>query len=190
MYSDRLDFFRMPMKTLYLDAGHTQGKDPGAVALGTTEHEEVARLADQVMELLHLPGWEVAIVPKGLLLPGKIAWINQHATEEDVLISLHMNSASPAARGVEVYYYGGSDGSRARGEELLGCLANSSPLRARGVKDDRGTRHKRLGIVRDTRPWAFLVEYGFVTSKEDLDVVRTRGARDLAGALAAWLARW
>lgn len=180
----------MPMYTLYLDAGHTKGKDPGAVALGTTEQLEVAQLVQKTAALLDLPEWQIVIVPGDLLLPQKIAWINARASHEDVLVSVHMNSAGNAARGMEVYYFGGSDASLDRAERLHAQIAATSPLFPRGVRDDRKTRHNRLGIIRDTHPWAFLIEYGFLTSAMDLDVVRRRGPEDLAMALTAWLTSW
>lgn len=172
------------MRKLILDAGHTAGKDPGACANGATEHAEMAALATAVAAVL-----PCLTVPFDLTLPGKIAWVNRQATEHDVLVSLHMNSGPAAASGMQVFFYGSSTESQDHAAALLDTLALQLPLPARGVMADTSSRFGRLGIVRDTKPWAFLVELGFITHAGDLALVRSDGAVAVARALKTWLDR-
>ena len=169
------------MRTLFLDAGHTAGKDPGACANGTTEHAEVSAIVDTIAATL-----PCVVVPKYLLLPAKIAWINRHAKDTDVLVSVHMNSGAPTASGLETYFYGGSVESRTRATALQKLLVVHLELPSRGVLADTTTRHGRLGIIRDTKPWAFLVELGFMTNAADIACVRA-GAAGLAAVLQQWM---
>jgi len=160
------------------------------MAFGTTEHVEVTRLVARCCEELASLGVQAECIPVHLLLHEKIAWINRKAVPEDVLVSVHMNSGKSSARGLEVYYYGGSSESLHAGARLQKALSLETMLSNRGLKPDTQTRHGRLGIIRDTKPWAFLLEFGFLTSQEDLEYVRTKGGGDLARALFAWLSSW
>lgn len=175
------------MRTFFLDAGHTQGKDPGACANGTTEHAEMAALVTRLGPILADQGFVVHILPFTLTLPQKIGYVNRRAAAEDLLLSLHLNSAGPKATGSEIYYYGGEDKSLAYARLLEKELEKESDLPVRGVYADTSTRFKRLGIIRDTLPWAFLLEVGFITNAGDLAWVRERSAPILAAALIPWI---
>ena len=86
-----------------------------------------------------------------------------------------MNAASAQANGAEGFYYDGSQESMERCVKLLGAYVGNIGLRSRGVKPDTATRFGRLGIIRDTKPWAFLLELGFITNLNDLNIVRREG---------------
>ena len=86
---------------MYLSVGHS-GNKVGAVANGTTEFQECAKIAETVVEQAH---GTITLVPTTLDILPRIKWINEHAKESDVLIELHMDSASPTARGATVFYY-------------------------------------------------------------------------------------
>lgn len=176
------------MTTLFLDAGHTEGRDPGAIANSTTEHAEMAKLINGLAAKLLQAGVAVQVIPYHLLLIEKIAYVNARTGAEDLLVSFHMNAAGNAkARGLEVYFYGGSGESREKAHEIAGELAHKLGLKLRGVFPDTKTRHGRLGIIRDTKPWAFLVEIGFLTNKEDLEIVREKGVEGVYQSLKVFL---
>lgn len=175
------------MRTFFLDAGHTQGKDPGACANGTTEHAEVAALVTRLAPLLAERGFTVHVLPFTLTLSQKIGYVNRRAVAEDLLLSLHLNSAGPKASGSEIYYYGGEDRSLAYARLLEKELGKERDLPVRGVYADTSTRFKRLGIIRDTLPWAFLLEVAFITNAGDLAWVREKSAPILAAALLPWI---
>lgn len=171
------------MRTLFLVAGHTQGKDPGARVETTTEHAEVARIMQSVAEHLDGAGVPVVLVPFTLKLQEKIAWINARATSADMLVSLHMNSAGSQAHGMEVWYQQGRTEDHHLAQRALAQLHEHIALRARGVFPDTKNRHGRLGIIRDTYPQAILLELGFLTNRRDLDRVRAAGVDALCAVL-------
>ena len=53
------------------------------------------------------------------------------------------------------------------------------------MKPDSSTRHGRLGIIRDTKPTAYLLELGFI--QNDLETVRQKAAIALAQGILKYL---
>lgn len=144
----------------------------------TTEHREaLTRVARASVALNHEYGEDrILVVPHHYDLKQKIDWINKHGTKNDYLLSVHLNSSRyKNANGSEVWYYGGSIASKKKAQELAKLQAKTLLLKNRGAKADITNRHGRLGIIRDTRPWAFLTELGFMSNTEDLKKIRTYG---------------
>lgn len=158
---------------IYLSVGHS-GNKVGAVANGTTEFQECAKIADAVVKQANS---SIVLVPTTLDILPRIKWINEHAKESDVLIELHMDSASPTARGATVFYYAGSEVGQREGQRIGKLYSDATGIKLRGVLGDTNTRHGRLGIVRDTKPLAFLVELGFISNVDDLALVREKAAK-------------
>lgn len=163
----------------YIVAGHGGGNDKGAIANGTTE----AAVNEEVLKQLisDYPGTFEA-VPFGLVLEDKIRWLQVRVKEGDEVLSLHMNAASPGAHGAEVYYLEGNKSARAYAEQYCEMYCEHTGLWNRGAKADSTTRHKRLGIIRDTkaRNRAFLLEMGFLTNAEDLEAVQRKAVKAIA----------
>jgi len=165
---------------IYIVAGHGAG-DPGAVANRTTEADVAERITSQLIKKYPK---QLARVPSGKTLRNKIRWINSNLSSNDKLISLHMNAAgSDQAHGAEIYYYGGDEQSKDEATRMLGVYCKETGLWNRGAKTDFSTRHGRLGIVRDTKPWAFLIELSFITNREDLNIALSKGADGVAEML-------
>lgn len=162
------------MPKLFISAGHSN-TDPGAVSNGTTEFAQVSKIAKESVKVLRDQGVQAVLVPVGINLQERIAWVNENAIEEDSLFELHLNAASPKAAGAEVFYYSGSEESKERSLRLLSGYIENTPLTSRGAKPDTATRFGRLGIIRDTKPWSYLLELGFITNLSDLDKVRRYG---------------
>ena len=144
----------------------------------TTEHREVlTRVARASVALNSEYGEDrILVVPHHYDLKQKIDWINKNSTKNDILLSVHLNSSVyKNATGSEIWYYGGSRESRLKGLELARLQAKTLLLKNRGAKADTTNRHGRLGIIRDTRPWAFLTELGFMSNPEDLKKIRSYG---------------
>lgn len=169
--------------TLIIDAGHVDKVDPGACANGTTEHAEVVGIMQKLMSALSHTTIPYKTVPTGLTLIQKIGWVNQNSSDKDVLISLHLNSASPEAVGSMIYYMSGSNVAKEQAEKFIDTYCKGTGQKNRGADGDMDNRHGRLGIVRDTKPLAFLIELGFITNKKDLEDVRTFAVNGLTQAI-------
>jgi N-acetylmuramoyl-L-alanine amidase len=161
------------MRTLFVDAGHTT-RFQGAKG----EAERNGKLADVFCQYAARIGWKIVRVPReypndktsnGNLI-NRIKWINEHCVDGDWLISIHHNaSTSTQARGVEVCYMGGSEYMRKMASSLATRVAEEADMKVRGTGafDDRKGRFGRLGMVRDTKPPALLIEAGFITNGKD-----------------------
>ena len=60
-------------------------------------------------------------------------------------------------------------------EHIAEMLSNIQGTRNRGAKEDCYTHHGRLGIIRDTLSYDFLLEMGFLRNKEDYKKVTQNG---------------
>jgi len=141
---------------LLIDAGHqdTIG-DNGAVG-EVVEYDRNIAITNALKKYL-----DFTQVPDKLgSLEKAIEWINKNSTADDVLISIHTNAGG--GDGVEIWYYGGSDNSKKKAEEGSAIIAKVASDPNRGAKSDLTSRFGRFGIIRDTKPWAFLIECDFV----------------------------
>jgi len=180
------------LRTLFVDLGHSS-RFPGASGV----KREIAWNRDiwsYLKSKLDLSKWNVVLVPEsyGLFdltsngnLINRIKYINSRCKDGDWVLSIHGNAASnPNVRGVTTCYMGGSEYMLKKAVSLSQAYskATGTPLWGSGAFDDRMSRYKRLGMVRDTRPPALLIECGFVTNKDDMSV----GPMNIAEAIAKW----
>ena len=85
----------------------------------------------------------------------------------DFFISLHGNiNENPAARGSEAYVYPGSNQSYAMASQILEGIHNQTGLPNRGV-----TTTTHLYVLRNTAMPAVLVEMGYMSNPEDLNLL-------------------
>lgn len=180
------------MRTLFVDLGHSS-KFPGASGVRSEvlwNRSIWARLKD----LLDATKWRVVLVPESygwtdltsnINLIHRISYINKNCKDGDWVLSIHGNAATnPKVRGVTTCYMGGSEFMRQKALGLSRAFSQTCgvPLFGDGSFDDRTGRFGRIGMVRDTRPPALLIEAGFVTNADDMKV-------DLATAATA-IAHW
>lgn len=158
-------------KTIFLNAGHSLS-DPGAVKY-VKEAEISMRVRDLLVPELERQGFRVFQVPDNLNLNQSIKWVNSLAKtlESGLALALHCNAGG--GTGAEAFYYAGSNKSKLLAEKLLaGYLSVIPNLKNRGVKPDTNAVAKRLGWIRDTRPWALLLEMGFVDNPHDAEILK------------------
>lgn len=126
------------------------------------------------------------LCPFDLTLEEQIGWVNKRAGESDYVVCCHLNS-SPARKetGALCYYYGGSDESKQKADPFLKEYCQDIGLRNAGLLADTQSRFGRLGIIRDTKGWAFLLEMGSINN--DVDTVKAKGADALLKALQVLL---
>ena len=174
---------------LYLIAGHTQGKDEGAQNLQTKETEnQIARaLLLQVFPQVR-GGIFADICPFDLTLDEQIAWVNKRAGSDDIALNFHLNSTPKRTeKGAMIFYYGGSQKSKEIATKILDAYCRATGIANAGVQPDTASRFGRLGIVRDTRGWAFLIELGSINN--DLETVKTKGVKGILAAIQAVLGK-
>jgi len=170
---------------LYLIAGHTQGKGEGAQNLQTKETENmVAR--DLLLDIFPEMQKELFtdLCPFDLTLEEKTSWINKKAGSDDLVLSCHLNSSPKRTeKGAFIFYYGGSQKSKEMAQKFIDAYCKATRINNLGVKPDTSSRFGRLGIVRDTRGWAFLLEMGSINN--DLEAVKSKGSKGLLAGIKA-----
>lgn len=160
---------------LIISAGHDP-KFPGTT-------NEVTRVREIANELRKYVSFEQ--IPDGLggssgndNLIKKINWANARSLASDIYISIHINCCG--GKGNEVWFYGGSAESERKGKQFAEFMAQETGRPNRGAKPDTSARYGRLGEVRDTKAWAWLVECGFTDNPEDMDLPADKYARGIA----------
>lgn len=149
-------------RRVILCAGHGGG-DSGAVANGVTEAGQAIDIVNRTADHLRRDGQiEVIVVPHELGLVQSISWVNVRfkGPEDGLCLEIHKNSG--AGNGVETWYFGGSAESARKAQAMQRELAALTGLPDRGIKPDTSNRFARLGWIRDTIPWALLLECGFM----------------------------
>ncbi len=183
------------MGRIFISAGHGgfEGgrRDPGAVAGGTTEAQQMILLRDLIVPDLRSRGFEVFSVPDDLSLRQSIAWINTRAKSGDVAIEIHADAfSSPSARGATAFYIAGNSERKKHAELILLSLLRQLPqLPNRGAKPDTATGVGSLGFCRQIIIPSILLEVGFLTNPEDRALITNR-RRDIAQGVANGLAAW
>ncbi|GGH23992.1 N-acetylmuramoyl-L-alanine amidase family protein [Paenibacillus segetis] len=163
-------------KLVVIDAGHG-GTDPGAISV-TKKKEKDFNLAVvlKVEQLLkNEPEIDYVLTRSGDTYPTlqdrvKIA----NDLNADIFISIHANSGSATASGVETYY------TRKESIELANVmhkyLVSSSGL------TDRKVRSKSLHVTRETKMPAVLLECGYLSNPKDDAVLYTESFQNSVAA--------
>ncbi|WP_010166243.1 N-acetylmuramoyl-L-alanine amidase [Candidatus Epulonipiscium viviparus] len=150
---------------IFLDAGHG-GRDPGAIGCGYHEAVLVTELANLLKNELEQRGIQIYLSRSTnqvtLALGDRCRKAN--ATDADLFISLHINSAKNVATGVEVLYYD----NVTLAAKLSTIIADVLKLRNRGAK-----QRKDLYVLNSTRMSAILIEYCFINNLADIQSLLT-----------------
>lgn len=179
------------MKTVCLDAGHGQDSrssgvyDSGASGVRGMEESE---LAFQLIEsAIFVAKTEFADSIKCVLTrdsrsenaPLSLRTAEAYREGADYLISVHLNSASPSATGLETYYRDGDAGDMILANIVQRAMCLAFDLRDRGTKAASTTRHRRLAILEGatrSKPGC-LAEFGFITNQNDMATIFGEGSR-------------
>ncbi len=182
------------MGRIFLSAGHggpTGASDPGAIAGGTTEAQQMILLRDQIASELRSRGAEVLSVPDDLTLRQTIDWINPRARTGDVALEIHADAFSnPNVRGASCFYIANNSERKQHAEQLLLALLRRLPeLPSRGAKPDTATGVGSLAFCRQVAIPSLLLEVGFLTNSQDRDLIinqRREMARGIADGLVSF----
>ena len=176
------------MKLLF-DAGHGLGNrhrdvmDPGAEANGTSEHAEVELLRSDVVARLD-GRIEVLLVPNNnKTLHDKGAFIRDNFAADDVLLSLHLNAATPAATGAEILFDDQKPQNKAEAKRLVTAYCKKTGLKNRGAKPDTESHEGNVFILGQCPGRGYLLECGFISNAGDLATVRSDAASAITDVL-------
>ncbi len=183
------------MGRIFISAGHGGLEDgvidPGAIAGGTSEAQEMILVRDLVVSELRKRGLEVLAVPDDQSLNGTISWINARARVDDVALEIHADAFSnPSVRGASIYYIANNDKRKNDAEMILLALLRRVPqIPSRGAKADTSTGVGSLGFCRRILIPSMLMELGFLTNPDDRFLLQNR-RRDFALGIADGLEAW
>lgn len=162
-------------------AGHG-GVDPGAVGNGHRE-ADIARLYND--EYCKLTGafnaTDNAAKSVNENLSNIVNNVNRNSGEADWNLSWHLNAASPAATGSEVFYFGNDPAARQKAAAISAKLAQIYGIPDRGAKDGSG-----LYVIRNTKGHMLLIELGFISNANDVNQIlnkRSEAVRAVANIM-------
>ncbi|MEF2964275.1 N-acetylmuramoyl-L-alanine amidase family protein [Paenibacillus sp. M1] len=163
-------------KLVVIDAGHG-GKDPGAISVtGNREKDFNLAVALKVEELLKQETDIDFVLTRSSdtypTLQDRVKIAND--LDADLFISIHANSGSASASGVETYYTRSE--SKALANIMHKYLVQSSGL------SDRGVRTASLHVTRETDMPAVLLECGYLSNKSDNALLYTEAFQDSVAA--------
>jgi len=178
-------------RTVILDAGHG-GRDPGATNSLGTEAAYNLRLAQRVQRLLQAQGFNVIMLRESnryLSLKERVDSANR-VKDNAIFLSLHFNSGSRTARGIETFtlsppgvsHYGrgliASDAQARAGNQhdsaniALATALHGSVLRRLGTNTfDRGIKRARFTVLSGVRHPAVLFEGGFMSHPHEAKLI-------------------
>lgn len=164
---------------VFVDAGHG-GKDPGAVANGIKEKDINLAIALKVRDKLKNLGVEVVMNrDKDVFVDYHDTAVMANDSKADVFLSIHNNSASASAYGIEAYY--NKDIDKEYANEIYKRLISYTGIDKTG---QRGLKWNEFTVtVRTTMP-AVLTENGFVTNANEAAKLKTDSYQEkLANAM-------
>lgn len=166
-------------KTVIVDAGHG-GYDPGAIGVdGTYEKTVVLATALKLRNSLQNAGYTVKMVRTS---DASCQDVNPYGTNDlncrtgyanavggDVFISVHANSATPAAKGTETYY--SLTGPKVSQSSKLASNVHAG-YKGAMASTDRGVRTANYYVIKYTNMPSILLELGFMTNSTDLSKMK------------------
>lgn len=170
---------------IVLDPGHG-GEDEGCARAGVMEKDINLSIAKAVKQKLEQMGYDVLMTREGdadVSLEQRVCLANEK--QASLYISIHQNACeeeSSDIRGVETYYSStkGQDGSERLAKLLQKEITGQTDALGRDVID-----RKELYVVRETAMPSCLVETGFLSNREDRELLTTTEYQDrLAAAIA------
>lgn len=173
-------------KTVVLDAGHG-GSDPGAISV--TKKKEKDFNLDVVLKVKELlqnePNINLVLTRESDTYPTLSDRVKMaEDVKADIFISVHANSGSASASGVETYY------TRAASQDLAKVM-HKHLVQASGLAD-RKVRTQSLHVTRETTMPAVLLECGYLSNKNDdallaTDEYRSRVAQGIVDGIKEYL---
>lgn len=184
------------MGRIFLSAGHggfeNGVRDPGTVAAGVVEADEMIKIRDLVVSKLQSLNIAVLVVPDNLSQVQSIDWINARAGSDDVALEIQASgSPNPSTRGARVFYIALNSSRKEDAQQLLNALLREVPqLPNAGVKPDTETGLGSLVFCRWIVLPSLFMEIAYLTNPDDRFIIQNRRneiASGIANGLAAWV---
>lgn len=160
---------------IWLDAGHG-GSDPGATNGSRHEADDNLRVALAVGSKLESAGFEVGYTRTGDVAVDLDARVPMAANwGADFVVSIHRNSASPAATGLETFYHF-KENTDSTAYKLASAIQTKVQQATgyvnRGTKADGDPNSGDIGLCITRNSWergiaGALVEIGFISNDSD-----------------------
>lgn len=144
--------------SITIDPGHG-GSDPGAVGCGLQEKEINLGVSLKLQSLLKAAGWTVYMTRTGDSFPS-LADRSSYANSKNssTFASIHTNSASATATGIETYAYSASGKGWTQANNIQTQMIKVWPLANRGAKT------ANYYVLRNTNMPATLSELAFIVN--------------------------
>ncbi len=161
-------------KIVVIDPGHG-AHDPGTTYQNIYEKDIVIDVGLELRDLLNNDdSIKVYMTRSGdtFLTPYERP-ILANEIDPDLFISIHVNSATSSAKGIETYYTPKADTrNKLFAKMVQDKLIETFPTRDRGVKENV------FVVTKNTKAPAILIEMGFITNAEDRAMMLADGATD------------
>jgi len=152
---------------IHLTAGHHR-KDAGATYNGRKEADETIKLRNDITKKLREKGVEVWNDNDDWDLNRVITEIRKFSKSDDIVCDIHFNAGGPTATGCEVFVADDANAAElALAKALVDTIASTLIIRNRGVKREKDSQHKKLGMMRPTG-LNVLIEVCFISNKYDM----------------------
>lgn len=157
------------MKKVYLDAGHG-GNDSGAVgARNVFEKNIVLDICNKIKKILEIRNIEVRMSRTGDVFK-TLNYRTDDANKwgADCLVSVHCNSfKDTSSKGLETFCY------KLKYRKLADCVQNEL-INDKLYTINRGVKEGNLHVVRESNMPACLIELGFISNIEDLNLIESK----------------
>ncbi len=173
---------RQTVRRIMIDPGHG-GKDRGASGKKFNEKTLALQISKKLFNELRSKGFEVYMTRSGDSFPS----LDQRCAmakkvRADLFVSIHANSASPAAKGIETYVLAPTKTSSTHGKSKRSKTTTANRYDKQNMRlgyeiqrsligmtraSDRGVKHAQF-VVLDKAPCpAALVELGFISNRTE-----------------------
>jgi N-acetylmuramoyl-L-alanine amidase len=134
-------------RKIIISAGHG-GVDPGASGNGYIERDLAIELRNLIVAELKILGINALVDDDKNALKQTLLWLRGKFTTGDILLDIHWNSATPDAKGTEVFIPDQSSSfEQTLALEILKCFTIFG-FKSRGVKPESQSARKTLGWMR------------------------------------------
>ncbi|MCM1113082.1 MAG: N-acetylmuramoyl-L-alanine amidase [Muribaculum sp.] len=169
-----------------IDPGHG-GEDEGCSRKDVLEKEINLQIAQAVEQRLTEQGYQVLLLREGdesLTLEERVNRANRR--NADLYVSIHQNACEEQdskVSGIEVWYNATKGGD---GSERLARLIHNNLIQYSGAKDRDCIADESLYVIRETQMPACLVETGFLSNRQERELLATQDYQDkLAEGIAS-----